>query len=132
MKVWYNNIWLQYLKQFNLEVEDKSILVLDTSTSHFSEDFLTDIDLKNILFHYYIQGGLTRFLKITNEIIFKGFIYTGIGNSLNREEVSKFKVWNKMKAEKPIIIEDFEKEDSNNVKGDIDVKDEDEYFKYLI
>ena len=37
-----------------------------------------------------------------------------------------------MKAEKPIIIEDFEKEDSNNVKGDIDVKDEDEYFKYLI
>ena len=69
---------------------------------------------------------------ITNEIIFKGFIYTGIGNSLNREEVSKFKVWNKMKAEKPIIIEDFEKEDSNNVKGDIDVKDEDEYFKYLI
>ena len=68
MKVWYNNIWLQYLKQFNLEVEDKSILVLDTSTSHFSEDFLTDIDLKNILFHY-IQGGLTRFLKPLNACI---------------------------------------------------------------
>ena len=65
---------------------------------------------------------------ITNEIIFKGFIYTGIGNSLNREEVSKFTAWNKMKAEKPIIIEDIEKEDSNNVKGYIDVEDEDEYF----
>jgi hypothetical protein len=33
-----------------------------------------------------------------------------------------------MKAEKPIIIEDIEKEDSNNVKGYIDVEDEDEYF----
>ena len=32
-----------------------------------------------------------------------------------------------MKAEKPIIIEDIEKEDSNNVKGDIDVEDEAQY-----
>ena len=52
MKNWYNNIWLQYLKQFNLEEDDKSILIIDKASSHFSEDFLNDIDLKNTLFHY--------------------------------------------------------------------------------
>ena len=51
MKNWYNNIWLQYLKQFNLEEDDKSILILDKASSHFSEDFLNDIDLK---IHHFI------------------------------------------------------------------------------
>ena len=62
MKNCYNNIWLQYLKQFNLEEDDKSILIIDKASSHFSEDFLNDIDLKNTSFHY-IPGGLTRFLQ---------------------------------------------------------------------
>ena len=33
-----------------------------------------------------------------------------------------------MKTEKPIITDDIEKEESNNVKRDIDVEDEDKYF----
>ena len=176
MKNWYNNIWHQYLKQFNLEEDDKSILILDKASSHFSEDFLNDIDLKNTLFHY-IPGGLIRFLQpldvcinspfkkclknkyvlyccnnedntkvtkekmidwiveawgdskvITKELVYNSFRCTGIGNSLNREEDSKFKAWSKMKTEKPIIIDDIEKEESNNVKRDIGVEDEDEYF----
>ena len=39
MKKWYNNIWLKYLNKFNLEEEDKSILILDKASSHYSEDF---------------------------------------------------------------------------------------------
>ena len=44
MKKWYNNIWLKYLNKFNLEEEDKSILILDLESSHYSEDFLNNID----------------------------------------------------------------------------------------
>ena len=46
---------------------------------------------------------------IKNEIFYNSFRCTGIGNSLNREENSKFTAWSKMKTEKPIIIDDIEK-----------------------
>ena len=176
MKKWYNNIWLKYLNKFNLEEEDKSILILDKASSHYSEDFLNNIDLKNTLLHY-IPGGLTRFLQpldvcinapfkkclknkyvlfccnneddekvtkekmiewiveawddskvITKELVYNSFRCTGIGNNLNREEDSKFTAWSKMKTENPIIIDDIEKEESNNIKQDNFLEDEDEFF----
>ena len=63
---------------------------------------------------------------LTKELVYNSFRYTGIGN---REEDSKFKGRSKMKTEKPIIIDDIEKEESNYVKQDIVIEDEDEYFK---
>ena len=40
---------------------------------------------------------------ITKELVYNSFRCTGIGNSLNREEDSKFTAWRKMKTEMPII-----------------------------
>ena len=65
---------------------------------------------------------------ITKEFVYNSFRCTAIGNSLNRKEDSKFNTLSKMKTEMPIIIDDIEKEGSNNIKPDIDVEDEDEYL----
>ena len=65
---------------------------------------------------------------ITKELVYNSFRCTGIGNNLNREEDSKFTAWSKMKTEKPIIIDDIEKEESNNIKQDNFLEDEDEFF----
>lgn len=62
MKLRYKNKWEKYINSFNLELDDKSMVILDKVNSHLSTDFINEINAKNTLFKY-IPAGLTPFVQ---------------------------------------------------------------------
>jgi hypothetical protein len=52
---------------------------------------------------------------IVRDIIYNSFRCTGIDNKINGMEDSLFSAWNKMKDEKPLIVNDFEQMEGTNV-----------------
>ena len=56
MKLWYKNIWEKYINSFNLELDDKSMMILDKASSHLSTDFKNEINAKILYLNIYHQA----------------------------------------------------------------------------
>ena len=53
-------MWEKYINSFNLELDDKSMIIFDKASSHLSSDFINEINAENTLFKY-ISADLTCF-----------------------------------------------------------------------
>ena len=72
IKVWFNKIWLEYLKETDNLCENVGYLILDRATSHQIPNIIDKFKTKDKFFTY-IPHGLTRFIQLLNVVVNKPF-----------------------------------------------------------
>ena len=72
IKVWFNNIWLEYLRKAENLCENVGYIILDRATSHQTPEILDTFKTQD-KFVTFIPPGLTRFIQPLDVVVNKPF-----------------------------------------------------------